>query len=177
MIRPNNDIARVKARIRAMQARRVDVTVRLGRNKVHRFGGTLTGVYPALFTVRPDNENFLGKTAYSMEQPVVKATNAVLVFNNKDSAAMEPTACIHCGRCVENCPLSLNPTAYAKALEIDDEAERYAVLDREKVSLCMECGSCSYVCPARRPLVQNNQKAKSFVRKYKAQLQEKEGGK
>ena len=73
--------------------------------------------------------------------------------------------------------MSLNPTAYAKALEIDDEAERYAVLDREKVSLCMECGSCSYVCPARRPLVQNNQKAKSFVRKYKAQLQEKEGGK
>ena len=65
MIRPNNDIARVKARIRAMQARRVDVTVRLGRNKVDRFRGTLTGVYPALFTVRPDDENILGKTAYS----------------------------------------------------------------------------------------------------------------
>lgn len=119
----------------------------------------------------------MGHTAYSLEQPVVKATNAVLAFNKADSAALEPSACIHCGRCVENCPLSLNPTAYAKALEIDDEAERFAVLEREKVSLCMECGSCSYVCPARRPLVQNNQKAKSFVRAYKAQLKEKEGGK
>ncbi len=65
MIRQNNDIANVRRRIREMQSQPVDVTVRLGRNKVHRFGGTLTGVYPALFTVRPDNENFLGKTAYS----------------------------------------------------------------------------------------------------------------
>lgn len=65
MIKPNNDIARVKRRILDFKEQRVDVTVRLGRNKVHRFGGTLTGVYPALFTVRPDNENFLGKTAYS----------------------------------------------------------------------------------------------------------------
>ena len=119
----------------------------------------------------------MGHAAYSLEQPVVKATNAVLAFNKADSIALEPTACIHCGRCVENCPLSLNPTAYAKALEIDDEAERFAVLEKEKVSLCMECGSCSYVCPARRPLVQYNHKAKGFVRAYKAQLQETEGGK
>ena len=119
----------------------------------------------------------MGHAAYSLDQPVVKATNAILAFNKADSAALEPTACIHCGRCVENCPLGLNPTAYAKALDIDDEAERFAVLEKEKVSMCMECGSCSYVCPARRPLVQNNQKGKSFVRAYKAQLKEKEGGK
>lgn len=119
----------------------------------------------------------MGHAAYSVDQPVVKATNAILAFNKADSAALEPSACIHCGRCVENCPLGLNPTAYAKALDIDDEAERFAVLEKEKVSMCMECGSCSYVCPARRPLVQNNQKAKGFVRAYKAQLKEKEGGK
>ena len=65
MIKPNNDIARVKRRIRDYQSKQVDVTVRLGRNKIQRFCGTLTGVYPALFTVRPDDENFLGKTAYS----------------------------------------------------------------------------------------------------------------
>jgi electron transport complex protein RnfC len=119
----------------------------------------------------------MGKTAYSMEQPVLKATNAIVVMNKKDSAALEPTACIHCGRCVENCPLSLNPTAYAHALDIEDRAERYALLDREKVSLCMECGCCSYVCPARRPLVENNRECKSFVRRYKAELAEKEESK
>lgn len=119
----------------------------------------------------------MGKTAYSMEQPVVKATNAIVVMDKKDSLALEPTACIHCGRCVENCPLNLNPTAYAHALDIEDRAERYALLDREKLGLCMECGCCSYVCPARRPLVENNRDCKSFVRRYKAELAEKEGSK
>jgi electron transport complex protein RnfC len=119
----------------------------------------------------------MGKTAYSMEQPIVKATNAIVVMNKKDSAALEPTACIHCGRCVENCPLNLNPTAYAHALDIEDRAERYALLDREKINLCMECGCCSYVCPARRPLVENNRECKSFVRRYKAELAEKEESK
>ena len=41
----------------------------------------------------------------------------------------------------------------------------------------MSCGCCSYVCPAHRPLVDYNSEAKSFVRKYKAALAEKEGGK
>ena len=65
MIKPNNDIARVKRRIRDYQSKQVDVTVRLGRNKIQRFCGTLTGVYPALFTVLPDDKNYRGKTAYS----------------------------------------------------------------------------------------------------------------
>lgn len=122
----------------------------------------------------------MGKCASSIDAPVIKATNAVLAFTAKEAVALEPTPCIHCGRCVANCPLSLNPTIFAKALEIEDEAERYAVLDKAQVSLCMQCGSCSYVCPARRPLVDNNAAAKSFVRKYKAMLAEnenKEGGK
>ena len=65
MIRTNSDIARVKRRIRDYFSKQVDVTVNLGRNKVMRFCGQVTGVYPALFTVRPDDENFLGKTSYS----------------------------------------------------------------------------------------------------------------
>lgn len=122
----------------------------------------------------------MGKCASSIDAPVIKATNAVLAFTVKESAALEPTSCIHCGRCVANCPLSLNPTIFAKAMEMEDEAERYAVLDKAQVSLCMQCGSCAYVCPARRPLVDSNSAAKSFVRKYKAMLAEnenKEGGK
>lgn len=58
--------------------------------------------------------------------------------------------------------------------------ERYALLDKEKVSMCMECGSCAYVCPTHRPLVENNREAKRFAKKVKAELAEleqKEGGK
>lgn len=65
MIKANNDIIRVKKRIQEYFSKQVDVTVNLGRNKVLRYCGEVTGVYPALFTVRPNDENFLGKTAYS----------------------------------------------------------------------------------------------------------------
>ena len=51
--------------VRACTAQRVAVRVNLGRNKSVRYSGILSGVYPALFTVKPDDKDFLGKTAYS----------------------------------------------------------------------------------------------------------------
>ena len=65
MIKPKNDIARVKQMILEYFKKQVDVTVNLGRNKVLKFCGELSGVYPALFTVRPNDKDFLGKTSYS----------------------------------------------------------------------------------------------------------------
>ena len=65
MIKTNNDIVRVRRRIREQFLRQVDVTLHLGRNKTLRYRGKVTGVYPALFTVRPDDSGFLGKTSYS----------------------------------------------------------------------------------------------------------------
>ncbi len=51
--------------VKDCNAQRVAVRVNLGRNKSVSFSGILSGVYPALFTVKPDDEDFLGKTAYS----------------------------------------------------------------------------------------------------------------
>ena len=65
MIKPKGDIAGIKQTIAACLSKQVDVTVNLGRNKILRFCGELSGVYPALFTVRPNDKNFLGKTSYS----------------------------------------------------------------------------------------------------------------
>ena len=65
MIKPKGDIASIKKTIADYFKRQVDVTVNLGRNKVLRFCGELSGVYPALFTVSPNDKNFLGKTSYS----------------------------------------------------------------------------------------------------------------
>ena len=43
----------------------VAVKVNLGRNKSVSYLGTLSGIYPSLFTVQPDDKGFLGKTTYS----------------------------------------------------------------------------------------------------------------
>ena len=65
MIKRNNDIQQIKQTIADYFRTQVDVTVNLGRNKILRFCGELSGVYPALFTVSPNDKAFLGKTSYS----------------------------------------------------------------------------------------------------------------
>ncbi|MEI3078197.1 MAG: hypothetical protein V8T00_02430 [Oscillospiraceae bacterium] len=98
-----------------------------------------------------------------------KNTNAILAFGEAEATPPEPTACIKCGKCIAHCPLSLMPcemeTAYKKG-----NIERLMHL---KVNLCMECGCCSFICPAHRPLVQTNKLAKAQVMAYKNALKAK----
>ena len=63
---------------------------------------------------------------------------------------MKPSACINCGRCVDACPSRLIPSRLADYAEHHDEE---AFTKHEGLE-CMECGSCSFVCPAKRPLKQ-----------------------
>ena len=65
MIKPTKNIKDIKQMVRECSAQRVAVKVNLGRNKSVSYSGVLSGIYPALFTVRPDTPDFLGKTAYS----------------------------------------------------------------------------------------------------------------
>ena len=65
MIKPTRTISDIKQMVRACASKRVAVRVNLGRNKSMSFNGVLSGIYPALFTVKPDDDDFLGKTAYS----------------------------------------------------------------------------------------------------------------
>ena len=117
----------------------------------------------------------MGKTQDSLDAHILKATNAVVIMNQKDAEKTEPSSCIHCGRCVAVCPLGLNPTAFDRAMQIEDEERRAALLTQEQVKVCMECGCCSYVCPSHRPLAANNSAAIGFIRSW--ERAHKEGGK
>ena len=110
----------------------------------------------------------MGAAICSLDEPITKKTNAITVMSHKSARESEASACIHCGRCVNACPMNLNPTAFASAIKIDNTEEKIAKLEEYSVSLCMECGCCSYVCPASRPLVQNNRLGKIALRGYKA---------
>ncbi len=112
----------------------------------------------------------MGTAASSLNEPTLKTTGAITVLNRKDSQETEPTACIHCGRCARSCPLDLNPVTFAKALNAETNEEKIAMLEKAKIMLCMECGCCSYVCPANRPLVQNNRIAKAALREHQAHM-------
>ena len=103
--------------------------------------------------------------------PILKQTNAIVAMGEKEARAYEETACIKCGSCVSNCPFALSPCDIFAAFNKKDGA----ALEKLKVNLCMECGCCSYVCPARKNLVQVNKLAKSLLKEY--QMSKKEDGK
>lgn len=65
MIKPGYSVNDVKKKISSYSGSRVNVKIDLGRNRSVKYSGTLSGVYPALFTVEPDDKAFLGKTSYS----------------------------------------------------------------------------------------------------------------
>ena len=109
----------------------------------------------------------MGVAACTLDDPIDKKTNALTVYGPKDAVQCEATACIHCGRCVDACPMGLNPTEFSKALSLGIE-DQVARLEEYSLNLCMECGCCSFVCPANRPIVQNNRLAKTALRNYKA---------
>lgn len=115
----------------------------------------------------------MGKTVDTTAATINKATNAVVVMAESDTLKHTATPCIHCGRCVDHCPLNLNPMSFANAMELDDDDAKAKILENGAVNACMECGSCSFVCPAHRPLSDTNHAAKGFLKKYTSA---KEGG-
>lgn len=103
----------------------------------------------------------MGWSVESMEMPIMKNTNAVLFFNEKEATVPEPTACIKCGACTNACPFGLDPKAFVQAMRAgNDEA-----LVELKAHVCMECGCCAFVCPAKRQLVHTNKIAKAKAMK------------
>ena len=68
MIKNHGSISQAKEIIEKMNAKNVVVTVNLGRNKKVSFLGVLSGVYPALFTVKPLDGEYRGKTSYSYSE-------------------------------------------------------------------------------------------------------------
>ena len=103
----------------------------------------------------------MGQALTGDDIPVVKQNNAFLVFGKENATLPDATACIRCARCVSACPMGLAPVEIALSLEVKD-VEELKVLHTD---LCMECGSCSFVCPAKRPVAQTMKEAKDFLRK------------
>jgi electron transport complex protein RnfC len=101
----------------------------------------------------------MGNSVDSLDIPSTKTTGGLLILNEKDARIDEPTPCMRCGRCVDVCPVYLQP-AYISFYTLQGNlarAESFHPLD------CIECGSCSFICPARRPLVHSIRVAKRQI--------------
>jgi electron transport complex protein RnfC len=92
----------------------------------------------------------MGFALFDLDVPTTKTASALTCLTKDEVAALEPSACINCARCVEVCPERLVPKNLADAVEHNNEK---AFLDMYGMECC-ECGCCSYICPARRQLTQ-----------------------
>ena len=105
-----------------------------------------------------------GPAQHTLEVPVAKGTTAVLVLPPAEAALPEAGPCIRCGRCVDICPMGLEPI-FISAYMLRDETEK---LEGLHADACIACGSCSFICPAKLPLTQGCVLARDYVRKHKA---------
>lgn len=92
----------------------------------------------------------MGFALFDLDVPTTKTASALLCMTKDDVSAMEPSACINCGKCVEVCPGRVVPKQLADyAAQGNDEA--FVACNGME---CCECGCCSFICPAKRPLTQ-----------------------
>jgi len=90
----------------------------------------------------------MGTAIFDIDVPVVKTTPGVLFLSREEAHIPPEKNCIRCAQCVENCPMGLIPTE----LNNDILNEDGAMFVKHNGLECIECGSCSYICPAKRRL-------------------------
>jgi electron transport complex protein RnfC len=105
----------------------------------------------------------MGQAVSNLDAPVIKGTTGVVVLEKAETRNATIFPCIHCGRCIDVCPIFLNPSLlgdYARVQRYDDMAELH-------LADCMLCGSCAFVCPSNIPLSQLFQASKVALRRSK----------
>jgi electron transport complex protein RnfC len=106
----------------------------------------------------------MGQAVAFLDAPITKGVSGILAFRGADlvpRGARKSFPCIKCGECIESCPMGLNPSTLgmlAAKRQYDTMADTY------RLGACFECGTCSYVCPANIPLVQQFRVAKQVLR-------------
>ena len=101
----------------------------------------------------------MGKALLCADLPVTKGTSGILLISQEESVRKPMRACIRCAKCVNVCPMGLNPTF----LMVDTQQQDWERAERGHIVDCIECGSCSFTCPSNRPLL-------DFIRMGKQQV-------
>jgi Na+-translocating ferredoxin:NAD+ oxidoreductase subunit C len=134
-----------------------NLRVRIGTpvSKLIEFAGGLPGDTGKVINGGP----MMGKALNSLDVPVVKGMSGIVVLHKSDSERRSIDPCIRCGKCISACFFRLEPYLLMNLAEKD----LFERAEKERITDCCECGSCAYVCPAGRPLLDYIRLGKSKV--------------
>lgn len=105
----------------------------------------------------------MGRAISTFEATATKGLSGLVVVPESISSRKPEGPCIRCGRCISSCPMGLEPyllMSQAVNSMWDDMASH-------NVMNCLECGCCSYICPASRPILDFIKLGKQELRKKK----------
>ena len=91
----------------------------------------------------------MGRAMVNLSAPVTKGTSGILVMSGEEAERREATQCIKCAKCVDACPMGLEPFLISKL----SRKQIWDRLEEEHVTDCIECGCCQFTCPAAMPLL------------------------
>ena len=135
------------------------------RNFKHRVGTPMSEIINATGGVPQDAAKIIsggpmmGKAVSNIDAPTLKGSSSVLFLTEKQTKRKEASNCIRCAKCVDVCPMGLEPYLLNKLSKVS----RFDELEAERVYDCIECGCCSYTCPAYIPLLDGIRLAKGKV--------------
>lgn len=101
----------------------------------------------------------MGATLYDLDVPIIKTSSSIIALDNSKVEKHEERNCIRCNRCIDVCPMGLAPCD----LDIHNRKGLHQEFKENHGLDCMQCGSCSYVCPSKRQLVQSIATEKKIV--------------
>ncbi|MBQ8537446.1 MAG: electron transport complex subunit RsxC [Clostridia bacterium] len=127
---PGNFLARIGTPIEAL---------------IEQAGGLQNGVKQLIY-----GGPMMGAAIARLAIPVTKGCSGILALG-QEAKEPEESACIRCGRCIDTCPMLLVPTVMDQYMR----ADRFDLAEKAGVMNCMECGACTFVCPAKRSLTQS----------------------
>jgi electron transport complex protein RnfC len=125
------------------------------KNLLTRFGTPVSALIEKCGGL-PEGDNrilnggpMMGRPMSNLASPVMKGCSGITVISGKEAQRGEPSACIKCAKCVDACPMGLEPYLLAKQAK----KKAWEAIEKNDIVSCIECGCCQFTCPANLPLL------------------------
>ncbi|MBQ2418588.1 MAG: electron transport complex subunit RsxC [Alistipes sp.] len=91
----------------------------------------------------------MGRALSNIAMPVMKGCSGITIMVGSATVRGVESACIKCAKCVEACPMGLEPYLLSKQAR----KRAWDAMEANDITSCIECGCCQFTCPANIPLL------------------------